>query len=127
MDIPRRSFLLVLASVLVRAEDRSNNGMRMLSVRPEDLEMSLDGFSAYITPIDRFFVRTHVPVPTVNVREWRLRIDGEVTMPLSLTIEDLRRLPATQLISAVDCPGTAPAFHEPPLPSPPLAYSAPPH
>jgi DMSO/TMAO reductase YedYZ molybdopterin-dependent catalytic subunit len=88
----------------------------MLSVRPEDLEMPLDGFSAYITPIDRFFVRTHVPVPTVNVREWRLRIDGEVTMPLSLTIEDLRRLPAIELISVVECAGNGRGFYEPSVP-----------
>src|SRR5260370_30343741 len=113
MDMPRRSFLLVLASVLLRAADRSSSDMRTLSVRPEDLEMPLEGFSEYITPIDYFFVRTHVPVPTVNVSEWRLQVEGEVTMPLSLTIEDLRRLPATELISVVECAGNGRGFYEP--------------
>jgi hypothetical protein len=34
--------------------------MMVRSVRPEDLEMPLEGFSDFITPLDRFLVRTHV-------------------------------------------------------------------
>ena len=35
--------------------------------------MPLSGFSDYITPIDRFFVRTHVYAPRVDIK---MAIDG---------------------------------------------------
>ena len=57
--------------------------------------MPLSGFSDYITPIERFFVRTHVSVPRVDLTDWRLKIDGEVATPLTLTMDDMRRLPAS--------------------------------
>ena len=73
--------------------------MLVRSVRPEDLEMPLSGFSDYITPIEHFFVRTHVYVPTVNVDAWRLKVEGEVATPLTLTMEDLKKLPPVELVS----------------------------
>src|SRR5437868_12584862 len=97
----RRSFFLQLAAGafggLLHAEDRPKRNMLVRSVRPEDLEMPLSGFSDYITPIEHFFVRTHVYVPTVNASEWRLKVEGEVAMPLTLTLEDLKKLPAIEL------------------------------
>ena len=56
--------------------------------------MPPSGFSDYITPIEHFFVRTHVYVPTVNVSEWRLKVEGEVATPLTLTMDDLKKLPS---------------------------------
>ena len=41
--------------------------MLVRSARPEDLEMPLSGFSDYITPIDRFFVRSHVYTPRIDI------------------------------------------------------------
>jgi len=86
------------------------------SVRPEDLEMPLSGFSYYITPIEHFFVRTHVYVPAVNANEWRLKVEGEVAAPVSLTMEDLKKLPAVELVSVVECAGNGRGFYQPPVP-----------
>src|SRR6266849_777878 len=71
MDIPRRNFLLLVAGALFQADNRAQHDMLVRSVRPEDLEMPFAGFSDYITPIDHFFVRTHVTVPKVDLNEWR--------------------------------------------------------
>ena len=99
MNIPRRTFFLLFAGALLRADDRPKRDMLVRSVRPEDLELPLSGFADYITPIERFFVRTHVYVPTVDVAQWHLMVEGEVTTPLALTIEDLKRLPSVELVS----------------------------
>src|SRR5208337_2655562 len=115
-NIPRRSFFLVAAGGLLRAADRPKRDMLVRSVRPEDLEMPLSGFSDYITPIEHFFVRTHVYVPAVNANEWRLKVEGEVATPLSLTMEDLKKLPAVELVSVVECAGNGRGFYEPPVP-----------
>jgi DMSO/TMAO reductase YedYZ molybdopterin-dependent catalytic subunit len=90
--------------------------MLVRSVRPEDLEMALSGFSDYITPIDHFFVRTHVYVPQVTLDSWRLKVDGEVTTPLTLTMEDLKKLPGVDLVSVLECAGNGRGFYEPPVP-----------
>jgi DMSO/TMAO reductase YedYZ molybdopterin-dependent catalytic subunit len=90
--------------------------MLVRSGRPEDLEMPLSGFSDYITPIERFFVRTHVAMPRVDLNDWRLRIDGEVSTPLTLTLDDVRRLPAVELVSVLECAGNGRGFYEPSMP-----------
>jgi DMSO/TMAO reductase YedYZ molybdopterin-dependent catalytic subunit len=112
----RRTFLLTATGALLRAEDRPKRDMLVRSVRPEDLEMPLSGFADYITPIEHFFVRTHVYVPAVNLNEWRLKIEGEVATPLVLTLDDLKKLPAVDLVSVVECAGNGRSFYEPPVP-----------
>src|SRR6266436_2776968 len=110
--IPRRNFLLLAGAALLRSEDRPKRDMLVRSVRPEDLEMPISGFSDYITPIEHFFVRTHVYVPTVNATEWRLEVTGEVAAPLTLGMEDLKKLPAVELVSVVECAGNGRGFYE---------------
>ena len=81
MKIARRSFLFLAGATFLGGEDRSKRDMLVRSVRPEDLEMPLSGFSDYITPIEHFFVRTHVYVPSVNASEWRLTIRSRAKWP----------------------------------------------
>ena len=116
MNLARRNFFLVAAGALLRAEDRVKRDMLVRSTRPEDLEMTLAGFSDYITPIEHFFVRTHVYVPTVNASEWRLRVEGDVSTPLTLSMEELKKLPPVELVSVVECAGNGRGFYEPSVP-----------
>jgi DMSO/TMAO reductase YedYZ molybdopterin-dependent catalytic subunit len=85
------------------------------SARPEDREMPLAGFLDYVTPIDRFFVRSHVYTPRVAIESWRLTIDGQVTTPLQLTMADLRRMPAVEVVGVLECAGNGRRFYEPPV------------
>src|ERR1700733_15703142 len=105
MKIPRRDFMLLAGACFLRGDDRPKADMLVRSVRPEDLEMPLSGFSDYITPIEHFFVRTHVYVPSVNLNDWRLSVDGEVATPLALTMDELKKFPSVQLDSVVECAG----------------------
>ena len=116
MKTARRTFLLLAGSAFLRGDDRAKLDMLVRAVRPEDLEMPLSGFSDYITPIEHFFVRTHVYVPRVSLDSWQLRVEGEVTTPLVLSLEDLRKLPSLELVSVVECAGNGRAFFEPPVP-----------
>jgi DMSO/TMAO reductase YedYZ molybdopterin-dependent catalytic subunit len=116
MRIPRRNFLFLAAGALLWADDRPKREMLVRSARPEDLEMALSGFSDYITRIEHFFVRTHVYVPRVNVNEWRLKVEGEVATPLTLSMEDLKKLPPVELVSVAECAGNGRGFYEPTVP-----------
>src|ERR1700685_143676 len=92
LAISRRKLLAgaiasLLPSVLRAADQADQSRMIVRSPRPEDLEMPLDGFTDWITPIDRFFVRCHTYTPEVNLNEWSLKIDGVVEQPMTLTVD----------------------------------------
>jgi len=117
MNFHRRQFLVLVAGAFIQPpDDRPKRNMLVRSVRPEDLEMPLSGFSDYITPIEHFFVRTHVAAPRVNMNDWRLKVDGEVATALTMTMEDLKRLPTVELVSVVECAGNGRGFYEPSMP-----------
>jgi sulfite oxidase len=57
---------------------------------------------APITPIERFYVRNHGPVPETT---GALRIDGLVRRPHELSLDDLRALPRRELTATLQCAG----------------------
>ena len=87
--------------------------MLVRSPKPEDLEMPLDGFTDWITPIDRFFVRCHTYTPTVKLSDWSLKIDGKVDHPQTLTMADLKKLPRVEQVAVLECAGNGRQFYEP--------------
>src|SRR4029453_8101865 len=67
------------------------------------------------TPIGRFFVRSHVYTPRIDIDAWRLTVDGQVETPLALTMADLRRIPSAEIVSVLECAGNGRRFFEPPV------------
>lgn len=121
----RRQFVLLMAGALLQPPvNQSRRDMVVRSARPEDLEMPLSGFSDYITPIERFFVRSHTYVPSIDLNAWRLTVDGDVAAPLTLTIDDVRRMPAVDLVSVLECAGNGRGFYEPSVPGLQWAHGA---
>ena len=74
--------------------DRLNSG-----IRSAGLERGV------VTPIDKFFTRSHAATPSIDVDEWRLVVDGLVDTPLSLSFEDLRRFPSHDVVATLLCAG----------------------
>jgi len=74
-------------------------------------ETRLETIRGYLTPASHFFVRNHSASPVLDIRTWRLRVEGEgVERPLELTFDDLLRLPSRAVISYVECAGNGRAF-----------------
>src|ERR1700687_1525387 len=107
MILNRRKLLLAAAAgVFPRLNNAADlSKMIVRSSRPEDLEMPLEGFKDWITPIDRFFVRCHTYTAKVNVSEWNLKVDGIVNNPITLTLDDLKKLPRVELVAVLECAG----------------------
>lgn len=103
--------------VAARAQQLASAKQNMIvrSARPLDLEMPLSGFADYITPTEHFFVRTHVYSPSVDLASWRLKIDGDVAQSLTLSMDDLRRMPSVELVSVLECAGNGRSFYNPPV------------
>jgi sulfane dehydrogenase subunit SoxC len=74
-------------------------------------ETRLETIKGYLTPSSHFFVRNHTPTPVLDVRTWRLRVEGEaVDRPLDLGFDDLQRLPSRSVVSYVECAGNGRGF-----------------
>lgn len=59
-----------------------------------------------ITPVDRFFVRSHGTHPEIDVDAWRLAVCGLVERPLALSMADLERtFPRQRVASTLVCAG----------------------
>jgi DMSO/TMAO reductase YedYZ molybdopterin-dependent catalytic subunit len=73
---------------------------------PEHFETSLQALGrSWITRNDRFFVRSHLPVPTVDPASYRLEISGLVRSPASMSLADLRALPQIEAVYTLECAG----------------------
>ncbi len=57
------------------------------------------------TPNDLFFVRSHFPAPELDPAAWRLEIAGRVASPASLSLEQLKALPAVEATHTLECAG----------------------
>src|SRR5207245_4888275 len=69
-----------------------------------DYEGRWSSAASPITPIDQHYVVSKNLVdPSVNVDTWRLQVDGLVRSPVTLTLDDLRRLPQRQEIVTLEC------------------------
>ena len=64
---------------------------------PENLEFPYSSLSDFITPNEQFYVRSHFAVPKIDVRSWKLSIEGAVKQKLEFTLNDLLKLPSRKL------------------------------
>jgi DMSO/TMAO reductase YedYZ molybdopterin-dependent catalytic subunit len=124
--VRRRSFLVTLLrawpavavagflpSVALAQRGVPKDRLIVRSPRPEDLETPVHLLTSWITPNELFYVRSHFYTPSIELSEWRLRVDGEVERPLDLTLEDVRSLPATTQVVTIECAGNGRAFFSP--------------
>jgi DMSO/TMAO reductase YedYZ molybdopterin-dependent catalytic subunit len=109
------SGLLLPAVESAAAEGKAPN-MIIHSRKPEDYEMPLDGFLQAITPVESFYVRSHHYTPQVDGERYSLKVSGEVTSPISLTLADLKKMPRVELIGVMECAGNGRAFYNPRMP-----------
>jgi DMSO/TMAO reductase YedYZ molybdopterin-dependent catalytic subunit len=83
------------------------------SQRPEDMETPLRWLNSWITPNEHFYVRSHLYTPSIQSQTWTLAVDGEVTQPLALSLDDLKRMPRVTLPVTLECAGNGRAYFEP--------------
>ena len=69
---------------------------RMLDIR------TIDGV---FTPRDEFFTTQHYGHPVIDQAAYRLRVSGLVDRTLSLSLDELRQMPSTELIFGFECSG----------------------
>ncbi|MDX2268191.1 MAG: molybdopterin-dependent oxidoreductase [Bryobacter sp.] len=119
-SLSRRAWMATAAGVLAprasAAEIVKSPSMFVHSRRPEDLEMPLQGLLNAITPLELFYVRSHHYTPQIDERTYSLKVSGEVTKPLSLSLAEIRRLPKVELTGVMECAGNGRGLYRPQVP-----------
>ncbi len=80
---------------------------------PDNLEFPFPTLDRFLTPNDRFYVRSHFATPDLRVKTWRLRVEGVVDNPLELTFDQLRKLPTRTVPALLECAGNSRVFLTP--------------
>ncbi len=141
MEIPRREWLRIAASAgaallpigcssrpggtppsnpsdrpLARFSGKTT--MTLVNDRPPCLETPWRYFHHDLTPMEAFYVRWHLQaLPLdVDIKTWRLRVDGAVDRPLELSMDDLRKLGDDEVVAVNQCSGNSRGFFSPRVP-----------
>ncbi len=83
------------------------------SPRPINLEAPLRELTADVTPYEGFFVRNNYDGPEIDPAQYVLKVGGEVENPLTLRLDDLRRMEQITQTITLECAGNGRSFHNP--------------
>ena len=122
----RRSFLklatfasltpAMIVEALQTSDAVSAKRLLQLNAYPLDAETPLDLLNTYTTPNDLFFVRSHYMSPRVGPDTWTLTVDGAVSRPMRLTLDDLLKLPKVEATCVLQCAGNGRSLFRPTMP-----------
>jgi len=85
--------------------------------------MPLEALRWDVTPVGLHYLLTHFDIPLVD-ESWRLAVDGNVAEPFELSLDELRALPAHEVVSTMECAGNGRARLEPHVVSQPWLQEA---
>jgi DMSO/TMAO reductase YedYZ molybdopterin-dependent catalytic subunit len=75
--------------------------------------MPLEALRHDVTPVGLHYLLIHYDIPLVDPAEWRLSVDGLVDRQLTLSLDDLRSLPAVEHAVTMECAGNGRARLQP--------------
>ena len=88
-------------------------GLVVRDREPENLEFPFSSLSSTIIPNEQFFVRSHFPVPKIDVCTWRLKVEGLVNEPCEFTYEELIAMRSRTVAATMECAGNSRIFLSP--------------
>jgi DMSO/TMAO reductase YedYZ molybdopterin-dependent catalytic subunit/cytochrome c5 len=108
--IPSWSFAKTPEEAILEAKDPR---MIVHSRRPANIETPVELLDSWITPVERFYIRSHLYTPAVDAAKWRCKIEGLVEKPLELSMDELRAFPPVELPVTLECAGNGRAMFRP--------------
>src|SRR5437667_10471445 len=94
-------------------ETKFIDGKIVRSEIPLNLEMPFEKLDGFITPTKLFYVRTHFPIPKIEKKNWRLRVEGEIERPFEINYDDLLKLEFRKIPVTLECAGNNRSFLDP--------------
>ena len=82
--------------------ERARSALRMINATPYNAEAPPAALAGDITPTELHYVRSNIALPAHG---GTLEVGGAVERPVTLTLEDLRALPAVERAVTLECAG----------------------
>ncbi|HVJ67600.1 MAG TPA: sulfite oxidase [Caulifigura sp.] len=92
------------------ADAAPSAGLNTLQKLPDNLEFKFSGLNSVITPTEHFYVRNHFDPPTIDVKSWKLKVEGHVERPFEIGLDELRSLQSKTQVSLLECAGNGRVF-----------------
>jgi DMSO/TMAO reductase YedYZ molybdopterin-dependent catalytic subunit len=86
------------------------SGLVLRQRQPENLEFPFHSLESFITSNDRFYVRNHYPVPPVDPKTWKLKVEGSVDKSLELPLEEVLKSESRTMTVTLECAGNSRGF-----------------
>ena len=84
--------------------------MDELQLAARNHAMPLEALRYPITPLGLHYLLIHFDIPLVDAEAWRLRVEGRVARPLTLSLDELKARPARTLPVTLECAGNGRAL-----------------
>ena len=83
--------------------------MRVMTEKPLNAETPIESLRTWTTDNDVFFKRNQGQIMKrpVKLSSWKLSIEGLVKHSLTLTFEDIRRMPKVEVANTLECSGNS--------------------
>src|SRR4051812_44381306 len=79
---------------------------RVVTAPAEDRRIiDIRTISGPFTPKDQWFTTQHYGHPNVDIASYKLQVSGLVDRPLSLSLDELRKLGSTEFVAGFECSG----------------------
>src|SRR5881392_3349007 len=82
--------------------EEARSALRMIAQEPFNAEAPPEALNSEITPTELHYVRSNFAVPA---HDGTLEVGGAVDNPTTLTLDDLRRMPAVERAVTLECAG----------------------
>jgi DMSO/TMAO reductase YedYZ molybdopterin-dependent catalytic subunit len=92
------------------APQSTPSGLIIRQREPKNLETPFNQVDSFLTPTELFYIRSHFAAPKLDIASYRLRIDGAVRNPLSLSYQELRDMPSETRVAVLECAGNSRVF-----------------
>jgi sulfite oxidase len=67
---------------------------------------------SWMTPVENFYIRSHAPVPNIDLNSFRLTVEGLVERPLSLSLQQLKdEFDQHSVVATLTCAGNRRSEH----------------
>jgi DMSO/TMAO reductase YedYZ molybdopterin-dependent catalytic subunit len=103
--IPLTSALLSTGRLAAQDAKLAAGGLIIREKDPLNLEFPFATLDSFITPNEKFYVRNHFPIPELEAKTWKLKVDGAVKKELELTYDQIRKLPSKTVMATLECAG----------------------
>jgi DMSO/TMAO reductase YedYZ molybdopterin-dependent catalytic subunit len=98
-------------------QDAIDAGLVVHRAHPLNSETSIPALmGSVVMPNAHFYVRNHFQIPILDPDTYRLAVSGAVDRPLSLSLRDVRNMPAQTVVVTLECAGNDRTLFDPAVP-----------